>query len=48
VGDRLQTDAIASREAGMKGIWLDRKGKSAGKSFDLSVIKSLDELSDLL
>jgi putative hydrolase of the HAD superfamily len=48
VGDRLQVDAIASQQAGMKGIWLDRKGKGNGKEIEVPVIKSLMELSKLL
>jgi len=48
VGDRLETDALSSHRAGMKGIWLDRKGKGIGKEFDVPVIKSLMELPKLL
>jgi putative hydrolase of the HAD superfamily len=48
VGDRLQVDAIASQQAGMKGIWLDRKSKGNGKEIEVPVIKSLMELPKLL
>lgn len=42
VGDRQQTDAEASTRAGLKGIWLDRKGKA--QETQLPVIRSLAEL----
>ena len=48
VGDRLEVDALASQQAGMKGIWLDRKGKSDGKENGIQVIQSLEELPRLL
>jgi putative hydrolase of the HAD superfamily len=48
VGDRLQVDAIASQQAGMKGIWLNRKGKEVGKEIEVLVINSLMELPKLL
>jgi putative hydrolase of the HAD superfamily len=48
VGDRLETDALGSLCAGMKGIWLDRKGKGVGKEIEVPVIKSLMELPQLL
>ena len=48
IGDRLNTDALGSQQAGMKGIWLDRKGKWNGKNVGVPVIKTLAELPELL
>ena len=48
VGDRLDVDALAGRQAGMKGIWLDRAGKWDGADHGVPVIKSLDQLPVLL
>lgn len=45
VGDRLQTDAIGARDAGLLGIWLDRH--DAGGEFGPR-IRSLAELPALL
>ncbi|MFC4323056.1 HAD family hydrolase [Litchfieldia salsa] len=45
VGDRLETDAIGSKNAGMVGIWLNRKNNK--KHTDVTVIHSLDELTTL-
>lgn len=46
IGDRLQTDAQGSQQAGMKGIWLDRK--QTGQEWGGPVIHGLDELPSLL
>jgi putative hydrolase of the HAD superfamily len=43
VGDRLETDALAARAAGLHGIWLDRHG-SGGQAGGIAWISSLDEL----
>jgi putative hydrolase of the HAD superfamily len=48
VGDRLETDALGSYRAGMKGIWLDRKGKGIRQNLEVPVIASLSELPSLL
>jgi putative hydrolase of the HAD superfamily len=48
VGDRLQTDALGSQQAGMKGIWLDRKDSWTGEEMGVPVIKSLVESPELL
>jgi putative hydrolase of the HAD superfamily len=48
VGDRLDADALASRQAGMKGVWLDRLGRWDGTDHGVPVIKGLDELPALL
>jgi len=44
VGDRLDTDAYGSNRVGMKGIWLDRTGKTHGCESSISVINSLGQL----
>lgn len=46
IGDRLETDAIGSNNAGMKGIWLNRKDRTSHS--DVIVIHSLNELSVLI
>lgn len=48
VGDRLRTDAQAAREAGMKGIWLDRKNQWNGAEVGVPAIQSLADLPGLL
>ncbi|SHM45887.1 HAD family hydrolase [Gracilibacillus kekensis] len=40
IGDRIETDALASKHAGMKGIWLNRKNSSTHS--EVSVIHSLN------
>ncbi|MEN2467966.1 HAD family hydrolase [Ornithinibacillus sp. JPR2-1] len=44
VGDRLQTDALASQMAGMNGIWLNRIDKRYHPQQGIVEIKSLHEL----
>jgi putative hydrolase of the HAD superfamily len=46
VGDRLHTDALSSKEAGMRGIWLNRNHETAAE--EVEVIHSLSELSALI
>jgi len=48
VGDRLEADALGSRDAGMKGIWLNRKMTSIAVPSGISVISELRELPSLL
>jgi putative hydrolase of the HAD superfamily len=48
IGDRLQVDAIASQKAGMKGIWLDRKGSGTDKNIAVPVLRNLSELPKVL
>jgi putative hydrolase of the HAD superfamily len=43
VGDRLESDAIASRRAGLHGVWIDRTGAGLGVE-DVGLISSLAEL----
>ncbi len=47
VGDRLETDALASSRAGFYGIWLDRGGGPA-RCDDIPTIAGLDELPSLV
>ena len=46
VGDRLDTDARAATAAGLRGVWLDRKG--AGAAAGVEVIRGLAELPALV
>jgi putative hydrolase of the HAD superfamily len=54
VGDRLNTDAIGARDAGLTGVWLDRPGHTAPELPDdpadpgVPRIRSLAELPALL
>ncbi|WP_396334512.1 phosphoglycolate phosphatase [Alkalihalobacillus sp. MEB130] len=46
MGDRLETDAIGSTNAGMRGIWLNRKDKMTHP--DVRVIHGLNELEAII
>lgn len=49
VGDRLHADAIGARDAGMRGVWLNRQGPREGASpVGITTISSLAELPELL
>lgn len=48
IGDRWETDALGSREAGMKAIWLDRSGNYRKVRNSIDVITSLWELKGIL
>ena len=48
VGDDLVVDALAAREAGLTGIWLDRRGTWAGGDVGVPVVRSLGELDRML
>jgi putative hydrolase of the HAD superfamily len=48
VGDDLVVDALAAREAGLTGIWLDRRGTWDGGDVGVPVVRSLGELGRLL
>ena len=43
VGDRLDVDALGARDAGLTGVWLDRRGKGGGPSS----VATIARLSDL-
>jgi putative hydrolase of the HAD superfamily len=47
VGDQLVTDALAAREVGMEGIWLNRR-RLFMPGCDVETIESLVDLPDLL
>ncbi|GAA3461713.1 HAD family hydrolase [Saccharothrix longispora] len=49
VGDRLHADAIGARDAGMRGVWLNRQGpREGGLPTGIAAISSLAELPELL
>ncbi|SFK73614.1 MULTISPECIES: HAD family hydrolase [Amycolatopsis] len=48
VGDKLQTDAVGARDAGLTGVWLDRHDTAAEVPEGVHVIPGLDELPQLL
>ncbi len=49
VGDRLDLDAIAARDAGLAGVWLNRTGPVDGTlPGGVSMITGLDLLPELL
>lgn len=49
VGDKLHTDAVGARDAGLEGVWLDRhEAASAEVPEGVHVISGLDELPQLL
>ncbi|ACQ79822.1 HAD-superfamily hydrolase, subfamily IA, variant 1 [Beutenbergia cavernae DSM 12333] len=58
VGDELDTDAFGARDAGLRGVWLDRPGNRRGgphiedpelaAAEGIPVLASLDELPSLL
>ena len=47
VGDRLDVDAIGARDAGLTGVWLDRRAEGAGPA-GITRISSLSELPALV
>jgi putative hydrolase of the HAD superfamily len=48
VGDELDVDARGESEAGLRGIWLDRHGRSRELvGLDVPAVSSLTELADL-
>lgn len=49
VGDKLHTDAVGARDAGLAGVWLDRHdGSAVAVPAGVHVIGGLDELPQLL
>jgi putative hydrolase of the HAD superfamily len=50
VGDRMDTDAIGSKKAGMNGIWLNRKDELIPDDVrrEIIVIESLSDLKETL
>jgi len=47
VGDRLDLDALAATEAGLRGVWLDRRREAGGEG-QVPVVTSLAELPALV
>ena len=47
VGDRLEVDALGARDAGLTGVWLDRRGKGDAPS-SVTTIARLSELPALV
>ncbi|WP_236794366.1 HAD family hydrolase [Amycolatopsis sp. GM8] len=48
VGDKLGTDAVGARDAGLEGVWLDRHESGTDAPEGVHVISGLDELPQLL
>jgi putative hydrolase of the HAD superfamily len=54
VGDRLETDAVGARSAGLRGVWLDRTAsaglaeRARASALGIPVIHSLGELPALV
>ncbi|NIJ13656.1 putative hydrolase of the HAD superfamily [Saccharomonospora amisosensis] len=48
VGDKLATDAVGARDAGLGGVWLDRTGTAADVPSDVHVLYTLADLPELL
>jgi putative hydrolase of the HAD superfamily len=48
VGDKLDTDAIGARDAGLGAVWLDRDETGFAAPADVHTIAGLDELPELL
>lgn len=48
VGDRLSTDAVGARDAGLGGIWLDRHGDGGDVPPEVYVLQTLTDLPELL
>ncbi len=55
VGDRLHTDAVGAANAGLVGVWLNRRGESpspedaaAARAAGVLEVRGLGELADLL
>ncbi|MBK1786867.1 HAD family hydrolase [Prauserella cavernicola] len=48
IGDKLRTDAIGARDAGLGGVWLDRTESAEDVPPGVHVISSLTELPELL
>lgn len=47
VGDRLDVDAIGARDAGLRGVWLDRHDEGSGPA-DITRITQLTEIPALV
>jgi putative hydrolase of the HAD superfamily len=48
VGDRLDVDALGARDAGLHGVWLDRRGAEPEADAGVHVIETLSDLPGLI
>ncbi|MFL6141744.1 MAG: HAD family hydrolase [Labedaea sp.] len=48
IGDRLDVDAVGARDAGLHGVWLDRRGAPANPEQGVHVIETLADLPELI
>jgi putative hydrolase of the HAD superfamily len=48
IGDRLDIDALGAHGAGLRGVWLDRRGAHDGSELPVSVLPGLAGLPALL
>lgn len=49
VGDKLTTDAVGARDAGLGGVWLDRRGRDdVDVPAGVHVLRTLSQLPELL
>lgn len=48
VGDKYDTDALAAQQAGLIGVWLNRRGENTPETPALPAIRSLRELPTLV
>jgi putative hydrolase of the HAD superfamily len=48
VGDKLRTDAVGARDAGLAGVWLDRAGRDTEAPSGVHILTSLADLPELL
>lgn len=47
VGDRLQVDVLGASDAGLRGVWIDRRGEGGGPA-SVTTIEQLSELPALV
>lgn len=48
LGDRLETDAVGARDAGLAGIWLNRTGDSSAVPEGVHMVTGLAQVPELL
>lgn len=48
IGDKLATDAVGARDAGLGGVWLNRSDAAADVPANVQVLSSLADLPELL
>lgn len=47
VGDNLVVDALGAQAAGLRGVWLDRRGEHDGRPLEVPVVSGLAQLSEV-